>query len=135
MAEVDTLNTVRRRVVGNPFDGILLIPAYFEAGRFTASDIHWAKVDGRAVPAGTTEFAKDATFGYRSSDMKEFIAEKRGGRVQPGEVHSTSLADIRLGGPDRVAEVLDDISGGEFVVINVTEHADLDVVVLGLLQV
>jgi len=135
LAEIDALNIVRCRVVGRSYDGILLIPAYFEAGRFTAGDIHWAKVDGRAVPAGTTEFAKDASFGYRSSDLKQFIAEKSGGRIRPGQVHSISLTDIRQGGPDRVAEILDGISGGEFVVVNATEHADLDVVVLGLLQV
>ena len=135
LAEIDALNTVRQRVVGRPFDGILLVPAYFEAGRFTAGDIHWATVDGRPVPAGSTEFARDATFGYRSSDLKEFIAEKSGGRIQPAQVRSISLTDIRSGGPDRVAEILDAVSGGAFVVVNATEHADLDVVVLGLLQV
>ena len=135
LAEIDALNTVRQRVMGRPFDGILLVPAYFEAGRFTAGDIHWAKVEGRPVPAGSTEFAQDATFGYRSSDLKEFIAEKSGGRIQPAQVRSISLTDIRQGGPDRVAEILDEVSGGAFVVVNATEHADLDVVVLGLLQV
>ena len=135
LAEVDALNTVRQRVVGRPFDGILFLPAYFEAGRFTAGDIHWATVDARPVPAGSTEFARDAAFGYRSSDLKEFIAEKSGGRIQPAQVRSISLTDIRQGGPDRVAEILDQVSGGAFVVVNATEHADLDVVVLGLLQV
>src|SRR6476469_4604748 len=38
LAEVDALNAVRRRVTGRPFDGILFLPAYFEAGRFTAGD-------------------------------------------------------------------------------------------------
>src|SRR6478752_5755624 len=135
LAEVDALNAVRRRVTGREFDGILLIPAYFEAGRFTAGDIHWATVGGRAVPTGTTEFARDATFGYRSSDLKEFVAEKSSGRIEPDQVRSISLADIRQGGPDRVAEILDEVSGGAFVVVNATDHADLDVVVLGLLQV
>ena len=50
-------------------------------------------------------------------------------------MRSISLTDIRQGGPDRVAEILDEVSGGAFVVVNATEHADLDVVVLGLLQV
>ena len=135
LAEIDALNTARQRVMGRPYDGILLVPAYFEAGRFTAGDIHWAKIEGRPVPAGATEFAQDATFGYRSSNLKEFIAEKSGGRIQPAQVGSISLTDIRQGGPDRVAEILDEVSGGAFVVVNATEHADLDVVVLGLLQV
>jgi uncharacterized protein YgbK (DUF1537 family) len=135
LAEIDALNTARQRAMGRPYDGILLVPAYFEAGRFTAGDIHWAKIQGRPVPTGATEFAQDATFGYRSSNLKEFIAEKSGGRIQPAQVGSISLTDIRQGGPDRVAEILDEVSGGAFVVVNATEHADLDVVVLGLLQV
>ena len=135
LAEIDALNAVRRGVVGRGYDGILLVPAYLEAGRFTAGDIHWAVVGGRAVPVGQTEFARDATFGYRSSDLKEFIAEKSRGRVDPGDVRSISLADIRQGGPDRVAEILDAVSGGAFVVVNATDHADLEIVVLGLLQV
>ena len=135
LAEIDALNAVRRGVVGRGYDGILLVPAYLEAGRFTAGDIHWAVVGGRAVPVGQTEFARDATFGYRSSDLREFIAEKSRGRVDPGDVRSISLADIREGGPDRVAEILDAVSGGAFVVVNATDHADLEIVVLGLLQV
>ena len=84
MAEIRTLDAVRREVTGRGFDGVLLAPSYFEAGRFTAGDVHWAMVGGEPVPAGETEFAKDATFGYRSSDLKDFVAEKSGGTVTRG---------------------------------------------------
>jgi hypothetical protein len=33
---------VRRQGLGNGFDGVLLVPAFLEAGRLTAADIHWA---------------------------------------------------------------------------------------------
>jgi uncharacterized protein YgbK (DUF1537 family) len=111
-----------------------MVPAYFEAGRFTAGDVHWARVGAEVVPAGETEFARDATFGYAASDLCEFVAEKSGGTIQPGEVLSITLDDIRLGGPRRVAEILTGVTGGDFVVVNAVEYADLDVVVLGLLD-
>jgi uncharacterized protein YgbK (DUF1537 family) len=49
-------------------------------------------------------------------------------------VHSITLDDIRHGGPRRVAEILAGVSDAAFVVVNAVEYADLDVVVLGLLE-
>ncbi|HEY5148898.1 MAG TPA: four-carbon acid sugar kinase family protein [Mycobacterium sp.] len=151
LSEIRAIDRARRRVIGTGFDGVLLVPAYFEAGRFTAGDIHWANVDGELIPVGESEFARDASFGYTSSNLREFIAEKsvadsategaqhgaaedRYGTITPDEVHSISLSDIREGGPERVAEILSGVTGGAFVVVNATDYADLDVVVLGLLQ-
>jgi uncharacterized protein YgbK (DUF1537 family) len=133
--EVRVLDATRRAVSGRGYDGILLAPAYFEAGRFTAGDIHWARIGDRLVPVGETEFAADATFGYQSSNLRDFVAEKSGGELSPAEVHSIALDDIRLGGPERVAEILSAVAEGAFVVVNATDYADYEIVVLGLLQV
>jgi uncharacterized protein YgbK (DUF1537 family) len=135
IAEMRALDVARRRVTGRGFDGMLLIPAYFEAGRFTAGNIHWAMVGGQPVPAGDTEFALDATFGYTSSDLRDFVAEKSGGAITADQVHTLTLEDIRYGGPDRVAEILTGVTGGAFVIVNATEYADLEIVVLGVQQV
>ena len=54
IAEVRALDAARRQVSGRGFDGVLLVPSYFEAGRFTAGDTHWAMVGGQPVPAGET---------------------------------------------------------------------------------
>ena len=134
IAEVTALDAVRREVLGRGYDGVLLIPAYLEAGRFTAGDVHWARVGGEPRPVGETEFARDATFGYSHSNLREFVAEKSGGSIPPDQVHSITLDDIRRGGPRRVAEILADVTDGAFVVVNAVEYADLDVVVLGLLE-
>jgi uncharacterized protein YgbK (DUF1537 family) len=134
IAEVRALDAARREVTGRGFDGVLLAPAYFEAGRFTAGDVHWARVGTEVLPVSETEFARDATFGYAASDLREFVAEKSGGAVRPGDVLRITLEDIRLGGPGRVAEVLAGVTGGRFVVVNAVEYADLEVVVLGLLE-
>jgi uncharacterized protein YgbK (DUF1537 family) len=134
LPEMQAIDAARRRVTGKGFDGVLLIPAYFEAGRFTAGDIHWATVSGELVPVGASEFAKDATFGYTSSNLREFVAEKSNGAITADQVHSISLTDIREGGPDRVADILAAVTGGAFVVINATDYADLEIVVLGVQQ-
>lgn len=134
IAEVAALDEVRREKIGRGYDGVLLVPAFFEAGRFTAGDVHWARVDGEPRPVGETEFARDATFGFAASNLRDFVAEKSGGKIQPGEVVSISLDDIRRGGPQRVTEILAGVNGGAFVVVNAVEYADLDVVVLGLLD-
>ena len=84
--------------------------------------------------SGDSEFAKDATFGYTSSNLREFVAEKSDGTITADQVHCISLTDIRAGGPDRVAEILDGVTGGAFVVVNATDYADLDIVVLGVLE-
>lgn len=130
--EVRAIDSARRAVTGRGYDGVLLAPGYFEAGRFTADDVHWATVGGDVVPVGESEFARDATFGYSSSNLKEFVAEATGGAVAAADVVSISLDDIRVGGPDRVAEILGRVSGGTFVVVNGTEYADYEIVVLAL---
>jgi uncharacterized protein YgbK (DUF1537 family) len=135
IAEVRALDAVRRDLTGHSYDGVLFAPTYLEAGRFTAGDVHWARVGDQLLPVGDTEFAQDATFGYRSSNLREFVAEKSGGAIRAADVHSIGLADIRLGGPTRVAEILTGVSRGGFVVVNATDYADLEVVVLGLQQV
>lgn len=132
LAEIDTIAAEHLAVTGGPVDGVLYCPAMLEAGRFTIDDVHFALVDGVMTPVGETEFAKDKTFGYTSSNLREFLQERSGGAISADDVRSLSLEDIRLGGPERVAEILTKVSDLGWVVVNVTEYADLEVVVLGL---
>jgi uncharacterized protein YgbK (DUF1537 family) len=134
IAEVEALDAARREVTGRGYDGVLLVPAYLEAGRFTAGDVHYARVGGRAVPVGETEFARDAAFGYRSSDLRDLVAERSAGRIRREDVLSVTLADLRIGGPSRVVQVLSGARDGAFVVVNATGYADLEVAVLGLIE-
>ena len=134
MAEVAALQAVRRDLVGRGYDGVLLAPAFLEAGRVTAADIHWARTPAGLVPVGETEFAQDSAFGYGASDLRVFVAEKSGGAIRPDEVRSISLADIRLGGPARVREVLASAAGGAWVVVNATEYSDLETVARSVLE-
>ncbi|HWT25362.1 MAG TPA: four-carbon acid sugar kinase family protein [Solirubrobacteraceae bacterium] len=132
IAEVGALDAARRDVTGRGYDGVLLVPAFIEAGRVTAGDVHWARAGGEWLPAGETEFARDASFGYAASDLKDFVAEKSGGAIAPGDVRSIGLDDIRAGGPERVAAILRGVTDGGFVVVNAMEYGDLEIVVLGV---
>ena len=134
IAEVAALQAVRRAVLGSGFDGVLLVPAFLEAGRLTAADIHWARIGPDLVAVGETEFARDPTFGYTASDLRDFVTEKSGGAIERDDVRSISLADIRLGGPSRVRELLADLQDGTWVVVNATEYSDLDTVACGVLS-
>ena len=131
-AETDALAQTLEEDGRGP-DGLIICPAFFEAGRFTVDDVHWVRQDGELIPAGQTEFAADHSFGYRSSDLKAWVEEKTGGRIKASEVLSVSLADLREGGPERVLELLEGVSGGRPVVLNAASHADFEVFVLGLL--
>jgi uncharacterized protein YgbK (DUF1537 family) len=133
LAEITALATSRREATGRGYDGVLVVPSYLEAGRFTASDIHWARLGDRIVAVGQTEFADDPTFGYSNSDLRLFLEEKSGGAIPAHEIHSISLPDIRRGGPERIAQTLMSVPDGALVVVNSVDYADLEVVVLGLL--
>ncbi len=134
LAEVAAVQTARHDVLGRGFDGVLLIPAFPEAGRVTAGGIHWARIGPDLVPVGETEFARDPAFGYRSSGLREFLAERSGGAIRPEQVARISLEDIRLGGPDQVAARLAAVSGGGWVAVDATDYADLDIVACGVLR-
>jgi uncharacterized protein YgbK (DUF1537 family) len=134
LAEVRALDDAVRAATGSGYDGVLLAPAYLEAGRVTAGDVHWARVGDDMVPVAETEFAQDATFGFPASDLKDFVVGRGGGTIAHDDVTSLSLEDIRSGGPTRVAAVLSRVHDGRFVVVNALDDADLDVVVLGLLE-
>ncbi len=131
-AETDALAEALREGGREP-DGLVICPAFFEAGRLTLDDVHWVRQDGLLVPAGETEFASDHSFGYRSSDLKAWVEEKTRGQLAASEVLSVGLTDLREGGPERVAEILARASGGRPVVLNAAAYADLEVFVLGLL--
>lgn len=131
--EVDVLSEALASAGRRRPDGVLIAPAYIEAGRLTVGSVHWARGPGGLLPVGLSEFAQDATFGYRSSDLRDYVEEKTGGRWAAGDVARVSLHDIRSGGPAWVAEVLGRLRHGRPVVIDATCDDDLRVVALGAL--
>ncbi len=116
------------------FDGIILVPALFEAGRYTIDDIQWVDYGNKVLSAEQTEFAQDPFFGYKYGNLKFWVEEKTGGKVKANEIRSISIETIRKGGPSAIAEELIKAGGGVPVVVNSACYEDLEIFVLGLLS-
>jgi uncharacterized protein YgbK (DUF1537 family) len=114
------------------YDAMLFSPAYLAAGRITMDDVHWNRRGTELVPIATTEYARDATFGYHSSNLRDFILEKTGTRWQPNDITSLDLTTIRTGGPNAVRDLLLRVHGSRPVIVNATAEEDLEVVTLGM---
>lgn len=128
-AETDAIQAVTGAA-----DGVLLVPAFFEGGRITLDDVHWVRQGDEWIPAAETEFAKDATFGFTSINLDDWVAEKTDGRIPAGDVASLDILTIREGGPVAVAAFLNELHGGTPLIINAASYEDLDVVVAGILD-
>jgi uncharacterized protein YgbK (DUF1537 family) len=94
--ETDVLGEVIARH-GPPADMVLLSPAYVDAGRVTLDGVHWVRTGATLTPVADGEFARDATFGYRSSRLAEWVEEKSGGRIRAGQVATIGLDVLRSG--------------------------------------
>ena len=110
----------------------ILIPAFLQGGRYTIDDIHYVEDKGILVPAAETPFAADNTFGYKSSNLRDWVEEKTNRRITVDEVESISLGQIRTGGPEAVAQQFMDIKS-PVCIINAADESDLEVVSLALL--
>jgi len=113
-------------------DGEIIAPFFPEGGRFTVGDVHYVLEGDTLVPAGMTEFAKDTTFGYASSDLKDWVREKNPELPADEPIHSINLDMIRLEGEDAVCEALMQVKNFEKVVVNSADYADMEVFVAGL---
>jgi len=132
-AETDALARGWEGGGGQPFDGVILSPQFFEAGRIVGGNTLWVRDGEELVPASQTEFASDPAFGYRHSNLLRWAAEKLGETV-PMHGAGIGLEDIRLGGPGLVGRLLTGLPSGSVVAVNGVEYADLESFVLGLLH-
>ncbi|RHZ47107.1 uncharacterized protein CDV56_100400 [Aspergillus thermomutatus] len=119
--------------VFGPADAWVLAPFFFQGGRFTINDVHYVAEGENLVPAGLTQFAKDATFGYKSSNLRDYVMEKAPGRFAAEQLHSITIDDIRKGGPEVVYEKLMSFPKKGVVIVNAAAESDMHVFVAGLL--
>lgn len=131
--ETDVLAEEISRSSGRTFDGQLIIPAFFEAGRITFNNTHYMVEGEKLIPVHETEFAKDKVFGYDHGNLTEWVEEKTEGRIKAAECLVISLELIRKG-PAAVKAVLLEAAGNVPIIINVLTYADMDVLSLALLQ-
>ena len=128
--EVDALSNA----MGSEHDVLLFIPYFAEGGRYTVNNTQYVSEGDVLVPAGETPYAADSAFGYKSSNLCEWIEEKTKGQVKASEVETISIEEIRLQGPAYVERKLKDFPKGTVCVVNAADMRDLHVVTLGVIR-
>jgi uncharacterized protein YgbK (DUF1537 family) len=111
------------------FDAWLLIPFFEAGGRVTINDIHYVRMGEKLIPVGETEFARDPSFGFRSSNLREWVEEKTKGQVKAGDVQTISLEAIRTG---KALEQLLSWPKGSIGIVNLEANSDLETFVQAL---
>lgn len=132
--ETDTIAETLAELDGPHVDGVVLVPAFGDAGRVTVDAVHHAgnPVDGY-TPVGETEFARDATFGYASSDLRDWVAEKSGTTREQSRVVSLGLDLLRQDRAGTVA-LLRSLTHGQPVVADIVDENDLRLLSAALLE-
>jgi uncharacterized protein YgbK (DUF1537 family) len=110
--------------IGSP-DAWIFAPFFEHGGRYTIDDVHYVADEGTLVPAANTAFAKDKTFGYRSSNLSHYVHEKAGSRFSKKDVVSVSLEDIRLGGVPAIEQKLLLVPKGGILIVNAVQAEDM----------
>lgn len=119
---------------GKKIDGEVMCPFFKEGGRFTIDDVHYVKYGEELVPAAETEFAKDKTFGYTASDMKDYVEEKTKGAFKAADVVSISLEDIHNMAIDKIEAQLLDVKDFNKVIVNAIDYVDVKVFCVALFR-
>lgn len=131
--ETDVLAEEVQTATGRPIDGVVVVPAFGDAGRITVDGVHYAGAEGRYVPVGESEFAGDATFGYASSDLRQWVQEKSEGRIPAEQVATIDLGLLRS---DRagVVGVLSGLQDAQPAVVDIVTENDLRLLAEALLD-
>ena len=108
-------------------DGEIICPFFPEGGRYTMDNIHYVKEQDNLVPAGMTEFAKDKTFGYKSSDLTEYVEEKTEGKYHKEDCITISLDELNALDVQGIKEKLMSAQNMAKIIVNAVSYADLKV--------
>ena len=110
---------------GTRVDGIVLSPAFPDAGRITVHGTHYAGAAATGfVPVGETEFADDKTFGYTASALPAWVEEKTAGAVRADDVIVIDLAALRTD-EDAVVAALSAARNRAPIAVDCVEENDL----------
>ncbi|MGB3763519.1 MAG: four-carbon acid sugar kinase family protein, partial [Ornithinimicrobium sp.] len=131
--ETDVIAETLTEQGGPATDGVVLVPAFPDAGRVTIGGVHYVEQHGALVPAADTEFAGDATFGYQNSDLSEWVQEKTEGRVAASEVIVLDL-DVVRGCAEGIAAAVRDAHDATPIVVDIVTEQDLRALALGLIE-
>ncbi|MGB5952204.1 MAG: four-carbon acid sugar kinase family protein [Ornithinimicrobium sp.] len=131
--ETDVIAQTLEAQGGPATDGVVLVPAFPDAGRVTAGGVHYVEQEGSLLPAADTEFAADATFGYRHSTLADWVEEKTEGRWAASDVIVLDLSVVR-GGAEGIASAVQAASDSQPIVVDIVTEHDLRALALGLIE-
>lgn len=112
---------------GVVIDGEIICPFFPEGGRYTMDNIHYVKEQDNLVPTGMTEFAKDKTFGYKSSDLTEYVEEKTEGKYHKEDCITISLDELNALDVQGIKDKLMSAQNMAKIIVNAVSYADLKV--------
>ncbi|MCW4465400.1 hypothetical protein OK351_07785 [Glutamicibacter sp. MNS18] len=113
-------------------DAVLMVPAFGDAGRITVGSEHYMRTGhGEVAKVSETEFAKDATFGFSTSYLPDYVQEKTNGRIPADKVLGLDLDDIRSSA-GHIAAKLSTTANAQVVCADIVTENDLRSLALGL---
>jgi uncharacterized protein YgbK (DUF1537 family) len=142
--EPDVIAATVAEASGQSTDGVVLVPAFPDAGRLTIGGVHYMRGTGEAagtlVPVSETEFAKDASFGFSTSVMADYVEEKSQGRFAADSVIVLDLNIIRAGSSAQdpaisakaIADALEGATNSTPIVADIVTENDFRALALGL---
>ncbi len=139
--EPDVIAATVAEVSGETTDGVVMVPAFPDAGRVTIGGVHYTRGTGddaaRLTPAAETEFAKDASFGYKNSELAKYVEEKSKGRFAAESVIVLDLNVIRASTDPQVtagaiADAIEPATNSTPIVADIVSENDLRALSLGL---
>ncbi|MET3369953.1 UNVERIFIED_CONTAM: uncharacterized protein YgbK (DUF1537 family) [Jeotgalibacillus campisalis] len=142
--EPDVIAATVAAETGEPTDGVVIVPAFPDAGRVTIGGVHYMRGTGEAAgtltPVAETEFAKDASFGFKNSEMAKYVEEKSQGRFPAGDVIVLDLNVIRAGASAQdptisakaIADALESATNSTPIVADIVTENDFRALALGL---
>ncbi|MCF3139881.1 hypothetical protein LRQ04_11505 [Paenarthrobacter sp. AR 02] len=139
--EPDVIAATVAAETGEATDGVVIVPAFPDAGRVTIGGVHYMRGDaGSLTPVAETEFAKDASFGFANSEMAKYVEEKSQGRYAAERVIVLDLNTIRAGASAQdpaisakaIADALESATNSTPIVADIVTENDFRALALGL---
>ncbi len=132
--ETSVLRAVYEAGMKQKVHGEVLIPCFFEGGRYTFGDTHYVRENSEFIPVSETEYAGDTVFGFKSSNLREYVEEKTNGRWKSGDVVSMPLELMRRGDTEEILHILMSVKRFCKVVVNAMSYDDLRVFLVALFE-
>jgi uncharacterized protein YgbK (DUF1537 family) len=139
--EPDVIAATVAAVSGEATDGVVIVPAFPDAGRVTIGGVHYTRGTGAdagtLTPVAETEFAKDASFGFANSEMAKYVEEKSQGRFAADSVIVLDLNIIRASTDPQIsakaiADAIESATDSTPIVADIVSENDLRALSLGL---